>query len=415
MRGCLFAALLIICSQIGRGQTLKERYQESQEAFQVKDYERYLDLTRQALQLHPSHPELLLNEVEGLILCGREKQAYQALGRYLSWDASDRFEQKPAVDSFMRQGSFRKKLDKKLRAYSKTIRRSETFLRLAEKHHFEDIALTPDYIILSEVNQGAVHFLSRQDHRLVAKVSLPGSALSLLVGDDGQYLYATTSVIPQFAGYNPEQQYKSYLSRIDIGTKSVEGSLEIPGESILGSMASNGQGTIYISDSRRPILYRVNARNLELVQTLEISDAFNLQGITYNHANQKLYLADYIKGILSLDANDLSIRKWLRSPEFLLKGIDGLSALDSRNLIGIQNNSNPMRLIRISIEASGEVKRVQLLDNDLDLGGEPTNGKLLANHAFYYIANSPWPHYDPDTHKPQPDKWQGLVINRIQF
>lgn len=415
MKYCISFALSVLCACFGRGQTLETTYRESREAFEIQDFERYLSLTRQALQFHPSHPELLLNEVEGLILCGLEGEASMALARYLSWDASDAFRRKPALDSFNRHSRYGQSLDRTRREYLKNLQQSETFLSRGEKQHFEDIALTPDYIILSEVNQGAVHFLSRQDNRPVAKVSLPGSALSLLVGDDGQSLYATSSVLPQFAGYNPEQEHQAYLIRISIATKTVESSLEIPGESIPGSMASDGKGTIFISDSMRPVLYRVQARNLELAEIIKVPDAFNLQGVAYSAEDQKLYVADYIKGILRLDANDLSNRHWLRSPDFLLKGIDGLAALDPRNLIAIQNNSTPMRLVRIALDASGEVAGVHLLDNNLDLGGEPTNGKFWQGTDFFYIANSPWPYYDTDTHMPQTDHWKGVVVNRIRL
>ena len=415
MKYCIFLALSVICARHSLGQTLEATYQASREAFEMQDFERYLSLTRQALQFHPSHPELLLNEVEGLVLSGGEGEASRALAKYLSWDASDTFRRKPALDSFNRHSRFGKSLDRLRRAYLKPLQQSETFFSLQEKLHFEDIALTPDYIILSEVHQGAVHFLSRQDLRPVAEVSLPGSALSLLVGDDGQSLYATSSVLPQFGGYKPEKRHQAFLHRISIATQTLESRLDIPGESVPGAMVSDGKGAILISDSMRPVLYRVQARNLELAETLEVADAFNLQGVTYSAEDQKLYVADYIKGILRLDANDFSNRHWLRSPDFLLKGIDGLAALDARTLIAIQNNSTPMRLIRIALDASGEVAGVHLLDNNLDLGGEPTNGKFWQGTDFYYIANSPWPHYDTDTHVPQTDRWQGLVVNRIRL
>lgn len=86
-----------------------------------------------------------------------------------------------------------------------------------------------------------------------------------------------------------------------------------------------------------------------------------------------MFIADYIKGILTFPLDDFLPKKWLHSKVYLLKGIDGLNYVSSGSLLAIQNNSTPKKLVQINYK-DDQVTSVELIDNGLKVRGEPTNG-----------------------------------------
>src|SRR5690606_11583744 len=81
-----------------------------------------------------------------------------------------------------------------------------------------------------------------------------------------------------------------------------------------------------------------------------------------------------------------------------LKGIDGLYFYKNQ-FIGIQNGTFPNRIIAIDIaDDFSNFENVEVLENNMGFGGEPTNG-FVRDGCLYYISNSPWPYYDEQ----QPD------------
>ena len=154
----------------------------------------------------------------------------------------------------------------------------------------------------------------------------------------------------------------------------------------------------------------IDIKNKTVKDTIAIEDAYNLQGVTLNEDATKLYVADYIKGIGIIDLNNPKERVWLRSDNYLLKGIDGLTFVNKTELIAVQNNSLPKRVIKIK-HNDAQVLEVELLDNNLPYKGEPTNVISREGH-FYYIANSQWPFYDKK-YVPINESWQDQVIRKL--
>ncbi|MBM4185972.1 MAG: hypothetical protein FJ206_01545 [Gemmatimonadetes bacterium] len=118
----------------------------------------------------------------------------------------------------------------------------------------------------------------------------------------------------------------------------------------------------------------------------------SLQGLAIDPAAQRLYLADYAHGILSVGLVDRQVRHLPSPPGTTTLGVDGLSWHQGA-LIGIQNGVAPPRVIRIEFDRTGAIGTVAVLDRHLPLADEPTIGTIAAGR-FVYVANSQWEKYD---------------------
>ena len=77
-----------------------------------------------------------------------------------------------------------------------------------------------------------------------------------------------------------------------------------------------------------------------------------------------------------------------------MNGIDGLTVVDSRTLLGVQNGTNPNRVIRISLDESGRaVVKVEVLAQNRESIREPTHG-VLVGRDFYFIGNGGFGAFD---------------------
>ena len=112
-----------------------------------------------------------------------------------------------------------------------------------------------------------------------------------------------------------------------------------------------------------------------------------------NDEEDKLFVADYLKGIAIVDMKTLS-KTWLTLPEGTIgKGIDGLVFYQNK-LIAVQNGVTPIRLTQFNLNATQEkVESYRILDNNRPEFDEPALATMVGNR-LYFFANSPWKAYD---------------------
>ena len=153
-----------------------------------------------------------------------------------------------------------------------------------------------------------------------------------------------------------------------------------------GDLTVSPDGSVFISDSRAPGIYRFFQGVLE---PLIVGDPFQSpQGIAWMDGH--LYVADYSAGIFRVDPESGAV-VWLETPDnAVLLGIDGLEPWAAGHaLLGIQNGTNPTRVVRIVLAEEG-IARVEALDVDHPDHSDPTLG-LVENDTLFYVANSQWP------------------------
>jgi hypothetical protein len=411
MRSLMLFYLMFVVLGV-KGQTLNSLYKESLKAYEKKDYEKFKQLSNRALELNPSQPAILLNMAIGCTLTGENSQAEEILDRLITWNTQLKYRENKDLKSLLADNSVLEKLEETRTKYNTLLVKSKLVARFSDTMHLEDIEKIGSVFYFTDVHNGSVVAYDQNSGKTRILATLPLSAMAMAEGITNKTLWVSTAVLSQFKKKNTPKT-RPVLYEIDIETGSLLDSIMLPGKAILGSMVKGEDNFIYASNSAKPEIYVVNTNLKKIQKIIPVHDAFNLQGIDINFTKNRLYVADYIKGVLIQDIEQENVRTWIITNSFLLKGFDGIQFIDRRNLLIIQNNSTPKRVIKI-MHLDGRIQNIQLLDNKLPLKGEPTNGFFDPELGYYYIANSQWPFYDKEN-KPKYELWQPQQIRFISL
>lgn len=170
--------------------------------------------------------------------------------------------------------------------------------------------------------------------------------------------------------------------------------IELEEEAVLGAIESTPIGLV-ASDSLTPRLFVAEGCGAKPRLLSDDPRFANLQGLAYDAARGRLFLADYLAGLFAVDIPTGAVTPLANSADAHLGGIDGL-ALYKGDLIGVQNGTSPQRIVRLRLNEAGDaVERLEVLQQALPAWNEPTNG-VIADGAFLYVATSNWPAYTAD-------------------
>lgn len=213
-------------------------------------------------------------------------------------------------------------------------------------------------------------------------------------------LWAATSAIPNQLGYTPAIAGRGALFAFRLADGALLQRVVAPvaeGGHVLGDLTLAPDGTVYVSDSRQPVVYRLRPGGARLeVLVAGAPDFRSLQGLALSEDGTSLYLADWSHGLLRVSLADGAVHPVpLEGPGTLL-GIDGLLRVGPGTLLGVQNGLTPPRIVELTLDPTGtRVSALAVADRHLPLASEPT---LLArgDGVAAYVANSPWSTYDDD-------------------
>ncbi len=169
----------------------------------------------------------------------------------------------------------------------------------------------------------------------------------------------------------------------------------VAANALLGDIEIDKRGAVYASDSVTPRIF-VAGKNDQEARILAIDTRWaNPQGIALDRKPATLFLADYLTGLFSVDVETGAVAAIANPSNAHLGGIDGLY-LHKGDLIGVQNGTNPQRIVRIKLDKSRTIaERLDVLAQNHDGWNEPTHG-YIDGDEFIYIATSNWPAYDDD-------------------
>jgi hypothetical protein len=402
--------LLFINKHTPFAQELKSLYQKSITAYNNKDYQKFKDLNNQALQLHPSYPALLYNQVSAFALNNEKENAAIALMKLLTWNSNIKFEEETDFALLMKDEKLKQLILNQSAHYSKSKQESTIYSIIPENLHLEDVLYLNDNLIMTDVYHGQVIVYNIEQKHISGKVQLNGSGLAVANSEDVNCVWATSSMMANYHNYHQELENQTFLYKINIETNNIVESIELDANAVLGSIISNN-GFLYATNSIEPEVYVIDSEKNKIIDIWKIDGAYNLQGLTIQ--NDFIYVADYIRGIVKIERRNGNVVDWLNSSDYLLKGIDGLNSIDQNTLIAIQNNSTPNRVVKISHDGH-TVQKVELLDNGIFASGEPTNGYYDKNIGFIFIANSPWQYYDKEN-KPLLTEWKAQEIRVLKL
>ena len=215
------------------------------------------------------------------------------------------------------------------------------------------------------------------------------SVLGIAVARNG-HLWLATTALPETSGFTQELRGRTALIEIDPANDAVVTRVAAPNDSLahsFGDIAVGRDGSVFVSDGVGTI-YRFRAGKLEPFG--QPRSWVSPQGITFSPDGKQLFVADYSRGVFSVDPATGAATQLGAPAGTTLLGIDGL-AYHKGSLIAIQNGIRPYRVVRLLLDAAAaRIQSVEVLESNHALFDEPTTGTVVGDR-FYFIANSHWP------------------------
>ncbi|MET3028885.1 hypothetical protein ABXT06_19565 [Flavobacterium sp. UW10123] len=372
----------------------KVLYDKSVEAYKSKDYVLFLKLAKQLDSIRPMHPAFSYNLAAAYSLNNKNVEAIAVLKNVILANNTIAFNDDPDFESIKKDKSYNELLQL-IASQSKIIKNSVEKLQLLEKD------LHPEGLFYLEKEK--LWLSSSVRNKKIVSFDINGkcsdwfidasySVFALKADASQKYLYVACSAIPEMKGFAKEMEGKSEILKIEIASKKLIKQYAIEGNHVFGDILVAKNDDVYISDSAEPIIYKIENDNLVQWKNLK-KEAFNLQGIAFNDDESKLFIADYLKGILVVELKT-KVGYWLDFPkEISKKGIDGL-VFYKNSLIAIENGVVPIRIMEYKLnEQQTKIIDFKVLDNNRQEFNEPALAVLVHNKMFFF-ANSPWKFYD---------------------
>lgn len=247
----------------------------------------------------------------------------------------------------------------------------------------------------------------------VSEFSRPGElhqVLGLVVDPARRRLHAVTT-----NGFltGTEKRVNAVVS-YDLATGARADSVEVSAAAQLNDVALSTTGELYATDTRGGAIFRI--REGGAIDTIAAPGTLpGANGIAVAAGDSALYVA-HSTGIarLSLAGGALLPRLDLPAGE-AVAAIDGLY-LDGNTLIGIQNVTNPGRVVRIRLSADGRRgERVEtLLSHHHPAIDEPTTG-VVVGRSFAFLATTQVARFTPEGTIESPETLKPPVVLSIDL
>lgn len=377
-------------------QSQRDLYNNSIKAYESKNYSEFLQLTKQLDSIRPMHPTFTYNLAIAYALHQQTDNAVAQLKKAILMNAKTAFEDDTDFQSIKETEAF-KSLSVFKQKQLEVVANSQKAITLSEK------ALHPESVLyLSKTKTWLAASIRKR--KVVSFDEKTGVCSDWLVAENGlavfalkpdakeEFLWVASSAIPEMENYNETLKGKAEILKVNLKTKKIVNRYSIDGNHVFGDIYVTKNNKVFISDSDKPIIYTIENDALVIWLSLE-NTAFNLQGITMNSEEDKLFVADYLKGIAVVKTADKEVN-WLPFPKDATpKGIDGL-VYANNNLFAVQNGVSPIRITQLQLNATDtEIIDFKLLDNNRPEFDEPALLTLVKD-KLYFFANSPWKAYD---------------------
>jgi len=377
-------------------------YKQSVVAYKARDYVTFLKLSKQLDSIRPSHPVFSYNVAAGYALIKKENEAFAALKKVVLMNNTIPFEEEADFQNLKNTAGFKSVIALK-EAQAKTIESSSFKVSLSEKDLHPEGVIYLDKHKLWLASSIRLKKIVAFDSKGVCSdwfIDTPYSVFALRADANQRYLWVTCSAMPEMKNYTEAVDGRNEVLKIDIKTRRLVKRYIADGKHVFGDIAIAKNGDVYISDSADPIIYKIQkdkAPHEKIVVWKDLKGkAFNLQGITFNSDESKLFIADYLNGIMMITMKDDFKTSWLTLPDGATKkGTDGL-VFYKNSLIAIQNGAVPIRIVKFNLNAENtQITDFKVFDNNRALFNEPTLGNIT-NGKMYFFANAPWKFYGDD-------------------
>ncbi len=362
----------------------------------------------------PTPRFLLLNATVEMHL-GHKTETIKWLEKYaatgLAFDLSQEGNMKPLLDEDAGQ-----KLAVQMKENSKPVEKTELVCSLPKADIMpEDIAYvkSSSSFIVSSIQHHTLYRVTLPKgggkECSIQELSLPADAkrwptMAVSFDPTRKALWVTASAMPGFSGFPKEDSGKAQLMEIDAASGKIlhRFDLATSGPAVLGDMSVAADGTVYVTDSIGGGVYRLHG-DLQTAKLEKIADGlFSPQTPVLSRDGKRLFIADYTMGVAVIDlpaAGAMAKASYLPHPENVaVVTLDGLY-LDGDSLIGIQNGTEPIRIMRLNLNhAQTEITGAEIIEQASERMGDPTHA-VFVDGWFYVSANVGWSKVDDDTGK----------------
>lgn len=161
-----------------------------------------------------------------------------------------------------------------------------------------------------------------------------------------------------------------------------------------GDVAIGRDGSLFVSDGTTGAIHICRPGCTTLSVLVAPGRLPSPQGMVAHADGRRLIVADYSRGLLSVDIATGVVEPIFPAEPAMLEGIDGLLAHNDR-LIAIQNGSSPRRIIAISLDADARaITAIEVLERAHRGWGEPTLG-VIDGDRLIYVADAQWERFGP--------------------
>ncbi|WP_313806040.1 TPR end-of-group domain-containing protein [Flavobacterium sp.] len=395
MKNFLFSiSAVFFCVTASFSQTQKDLYNQSVTAYKAKNYVEFLKINEKLDSLRPMHPTFTYNLAAAYALTDDKVMALKILEKIALMNTKVDFENDPDFDNVKQTDTFQQLIQLKSEL-NKPVETSQKVVQLSEKD------LHPESVIYLE-KQKIWLASSIRKKKIVAFDLKTGvcsdwfldsnySVFAMKPDSKGKYLWVATASMPEMIGFSKEVENKAEILKIDVKTRQITKRFPVEGNHIFGDLILDNQDNVYISDSGETLIYKISDDKMSVWLDLK-TEAFNLQGITFNHYKSKLFIADYLKGILQIDMKNPETRNWMEFPKGVTaKGIDGL-VFHNNSLFAVHNGVFPIRVVQYQLNQNS-ISSFKVIDNNRPEFDEPALISSIQN-KLYFFSNSPWKFYD---------------------
>ena len=209
-------------------------------------------------------------------------------------------------------------------------------------------------------------------------------------------LWATMTAVPEMSGYTPALKGAAALAEFSLGTSELKRVVLVPDdghEHGLGDLLVAPDGTIYVTDSKAPVIWKLSPDAEEFQKLVESPEFSSLQGIVL--WKNELIVADYANGLFAIDPRTSRIRAFAPPKDTTLLGLDGLLATPE-GIFATQNGVEPQRVVRIAFTPdAATITGVTVLAAALPQL-QDISLITLVNDRPTLVAGAGWDGFDPE-------------------
>lgn len=384
----LLAAGAVALAAPGAREELRRERDLARAAHGKKDYEAFRIHSARVAALAPRSLGALYNLACAEALLGRAEEAAALLGRLAAMGVAPDAESDPDFEKVKGaaavQGALARLADNR-----KPIERSDVAFTLEDRELItEGVAFDPktEAFFVSSVRKRKV--IRRDAFGAVTDFVASGQdglfgATALAVDAGRRALWVSSAATPPMSGFRKEDDGISFLLEYDLDSGRLRRKIlpPVPG-GVVSDLAVGPKGELAAADPVTGRVYLLEKEDLRVL--VDEGPLASAQGLAFA-PDGRLYVADYSQGPARVDVETGAVRLLDVPANAAVTGIDGL-VWDRGSLVGIQNGTEPHRVIRLSLEGDA-VTALAVLERAHSRYDEPTLG-VVRGDSLYYVANS---------------------------